>query len=101
MFGSLMDENREQANAFVSQAVNLPIQQYAFNATVSSTTLSEIMTVVSLGQRPLALMIMSPTMAKSLALSLLERVKEYESFAGVSVKSLPELNAVRAKLQAG
>ena len=98
MFGSLMDENREQANAYVNQATTLPIQQYSFNASVSCTTLSEIMTVVSLGQRPLALMIMSPTMAKSLALSLLERVKEYESFAGISVKSLAELNAARANM---
>jgi hypothetical protein len=91
MSGKLMDDDRTQASAYVEQATSLPIAQLAFNAAVTSVTPTEIMSVISFGQRPLALLIMNPVMAKTLALSLLDRVGEYEKMSGAEVKTISEM----------
>ena len=89
----LWDRDRVQARAYVDQAVNFPIANIAFNSTVSLTTSSEILSVLALGQRPTALLIMSPLTAKTFALSILERVGEYEKISGVEVKTALEMQA--------
>jgi hypothetical protein len=95
MSGTLLDRDRIQAQTYVEQATNLPLNHLAFNTAVSAATPTEILSVVSISHRPLALFIMSPVTAKTFALSLLERVKEYEAMAGAEVKTTYEMLAAR------
>lgn len=88
-----MDGDRAKAAAYVAQATGLPLVQIAFNQAITHTTPTEISAVLRFGQRPLALLIMSPVMAKTFAKSLLERVAEYEGMSGSTVKTIEEMSS--------
>lgn len=91
MSGSAMDDDRAQAIAFVEQVGNMPVGQFVPNATATRTTASEIQCVLAFGQRPMALLVLAPSVAKTLALSLLSRIEEYEALTGYPVQSISEI----------
>ncbi len=94
MSGSDMDGDRLQANAFVDQFTALPVQHVLFNSAVTRITPTEVQCALSFGQRPLALLIISPVMAKTLAEALLERVSEYENLTNQKVMTIAEIAAL-------
>lgn len=100
MSESFADYDRLQADAFVTQSLNLPLTHLAFNSAVTSVTPTEILSVLSIGHRPLAMLIMSPVMAKTLALALLDRVMDYEQITETSVKTISEIMKNQEKLRA-
>lgn len=93
MSGLAMDDDRDQATAFIEQVGNMPVGQFVPNVTATRTTASEIQCVFAFGQRPLALVVLAPAVAKTLALSLLKRIEEYESLTGYPVQSISEIAA--------
>ena len=95
MSESLNDANRQQAKSFINQISGMPVQQLVFNNALSLATASEIQTCILFGQRPLALLIINPAVAKTLAVSLMARVREYEAMVGHEVKTLDEIGTVR------
>ncbi len=92
-----IDSDREQAETVIEEITGSPIAQLTFNSAITRTTATEIQCVVSFGQRPLALFIVSPTMAKTLAEALMARVRDYEDLVGQPVLSLAEIANVIPK----
>jgi len=88
MSGTLNDDDRENANAFVMSLTGAPVGQLVVNNALSVTTPTEIIAALMFGQRPLVLLIMNPIVAKTLAQSLLARVAEYEELVGHEVRTI-------------
>lgn len=84
--------NVDQSNELFAQLSSLPLPQITFNAVVNNVTLSEISSILSFGSRPLAMLIMSPVMAKTFAESLLSLVSLYEQSVGQPVLSMSQIN---------
>jgi hypothetical protein len=64
---------------------------FVFNSAVTAHTASEILAVLQLGQRPLAILTMSPVVAKTLAVSLASRIEEYEAKIGQRIPTIDEV----------
>lgn len=88
MSGTLNDDDRDNANAFVTSITGAPVAQLVPNNALTATTPTEIVAALMFGQRPLALLIMNPIVAKTLAQSLLARVAEYEELVGHEVRTI-------------
>ena len=85
---------REHQRAAFERLAAFPMPTFVFNALTTNVTATEVSTILSLGQRPVALLVMSPPMAKTFGQLLLGLVQEYEQITGQSVKSLQEMNSV-------
>jgi hypothetical protein len=87
------DADRSNAKSFIAQIGTLPVPQLIPNGVVTITTHSEIQGCLTFGSRPLALLVMNPSFAKTFAMTLLERVRDYEKIIGHEVSSLEELRS--------
>jgi hypothetical protein len=96
MSDTLSDTDRPNVKAFMAQVSNLPVPQVLPNNVLTITTVSDIQSCLMFGTRPLAVLVLNPSVAKTFALSLLDRVREYESLLGHEIRSLDELRP-RAK----
>lgn len=81
----------EGQQATFNQLAAVPLPQVVFNAFAHNVTQSEITIIVSFGPRPLAMLTMAPTMAKTLGEALLAMVAEYQTATGQSVKSIQDM----------
>ncbi len=94
MSGTPNDDDRDQANAAVMALTGAPVAQLVFNNVLTATTPTEIMAALMFGQRPLAVLIMNPIVAKSFAHSLLARVADYETLVGHEVRTIASFQNV-------
>ncbi|WP_419728222.1 hypothetical protein [Lichenicola sp.] len=93
MVDELVDEDRGLETEQVEQIAAMgQIPNFVFNSVITSCSATEVMAVVRLGGRPLQLMIMSPPMAKTLAVALMARVADYERITGAPVLTAEEVS---------
>jgi len=69
----------------------IAIPQIVFNGYANGHTASEMTAILTFSDRPLASLVMSPVVAKSFALSLLETVKGYEASTGIEIETISVL----------
>ncbi|MCB8880089.1 hypothetical protein ACELLULO517_07570 [Acidisoma cellulosilytica] len=92
MSNSLTEHDRVQAVAFVDQAVGMGVlPTFVFNSAVTAATASEVLAVLQFGSKPIAVMSMSPVVAKTLAASLTSRIAEYEKKTGMVVPTIDQI----------
>ena len=87
------DEAQTAAALYVNQITASSVPQLSFNTVTTTMTATEISAVLGFGQRPLVLLIMSPTMAKTFGQALLDHVSRYEQVTGHPVQTVNEINA--------
>jgi hypothetical protein len=80
------EQQQQQANLALMQ-----LPQLVFNSFATGMTPTEITALLSYG-RPLLTLIMSPPVAKSFALGLLDSIRQYEQATGLEVPTFQELN---------
>ncbi len=81
----------EAAAAAFSSAAQLPIPHVYANAFINNLSTTEITSVIQFGARPLLMLSMSPSMAKTYALALQELVSKYEEAVGHPVPLLQDV----------
>lgn len=81
----------DQSTELFARLSSLPMPQITFNAVVNNVSYSEISSILSFGSRPLAMLIMSPVMAKTFAEALLLLVSAYEQNTGQNVLSITQI----------
>jgi len=84
----------EQQQAALMQtmaALNLP--QVIPNSYQNGFSPTEITSVLSFGPRAILTLIMSPSVAKSFAMALLETVQQYDDATGLTTLTIQELSA--------
>ncbi len=91
----------DQSGELFAQLSSLPLPQITFNSVVNNVTLSEVSSILSFGSRPLAMLIMSPVMAKTFAEALLSLVSLYEQNTGQPVLSITQMNERHAARNKG
>jgi hypothetical protein len=69
----------------------MPLPQLAFNSFANNTSATEIISILAFGARPMGMLIMAPSVAKTFALALLEMVETYEKLSGIKVDTLSEI----------
>jgi hypothetical protein len=74
-----------------SMPLQMPLPQIVFNGFLTSHTASEVTTAVSFSDRPIVMLIMSPSVAKSFAMSILSAVDHYEKSAGLTVDTIEDI----------
>jgi hypothetical protein len=72
-------------------AAQLPIPHFYINGFVNNLSATEITTVVQFGSRPLCMISMPLSLAKSYVLALQELVSKYEEATGNSVPLLQDV----------
>lgn len=87
------EPNTERDIAVYNQLASLPLPQLVFNSVTNNVSATEITSIISFGQRPLAMLIMSPVMAKTYAQLLLQMVTQYETDTGQPVQTIQEINS--------
>lgn len=90
------DLARQQASEMFAQLAALPIPQFVFNGFTNNMTPGDISSVLGFGPRPLAILTMSPVMAKTYAIALLALVSEYEKESGQPVMTVQQFNERRS-----
>ncbi len=95
-----MSEQQAQLQQ-VQQAFALAqLPTFFFNGFNNSFSATEITSVLSFGPKPILLLAMTPSVAKTFALAVLESIEQYETASGVSVPTLQELTERIAVYQA-
>jgi hypothetical protein len=90
----------EEKSAF-ERLSTIPLNTIVFNGIVSSVSLTEITSIVTFGQRPVAMLVMAPAMAKALGNELLELAKRYEGLVGQPVPNIVDIIKKTGKENAG
>lgn len=80
-----------QQEAMKQAFSQLNVPHIVFNGFAVGHTASEMTSIVSFAERPLAVLIMPPVIAKSFALSLLDLVKGYEAATGTTIETIDVL----------
>jgi hypothetical protein len=76
----------------MAQQLQMPAPNLVLNGFSHAHTASEVTGLLTFGDRPIAMLVMAPVVAKSFALSLLETVRHYERSTGTVVGTLEELS---------
>lgn len=88
------------APLMMAQQLQMATPNIVFNGFSHTHTASEISGLLTFGDRPIAMLVMAPVIAKSFALSLLDTVNHYERSTGTVVSTLDELSERMAEFAA-
>jgi len=78
-----------------------PMPMLTFNSFAHGFSATEITSIIAFSTQPLAMLVMPPSVAKTFAKQLLELVEAYEKQTGITVSTIPEINAEIASRRAG
>ena len=82
----------------MAKALSLPIPRLYVNSMINGVSVTEITSVLTFNNMPLAIVSMSFSMAKTYARLLERAVEDYENVAGVQVPFMEDVNLRRSVL---
>ncbi len=92
--------DKEQIQPTFEQLSALPLPNFFFNSFANGGSASDMASVLLMGSRPVAMLMMAPVTAKTFATELLKMVSAYEEQTGQIVQTVQEIMARVTKDQA-